>query len=159
MNAVGTKPTSGIRLVRLNGVSKPMAIHRAGFTMLEAVLSTVIIAAIMMGIVGVMFLARNALAGTSTKDDGLSQGQRVMQMITTDLSQAITITEQTDKAVTMTVPDRTGDGQPETIRYAWSGTAGATLTRQVNGGTVAVLAQNVYQFKLTYLVKTITGQP
>ena len=53
--------------------------------------------------------------------------------------------------VVCTVPDRTGDNAPETIRYAWSGTVGTSLTRQRNGGTAEPIATNVQSFTLTYL--------
>jgi hypothetical protein len=48
------------------------------------------------------------------------------------------------------VPDRTGDGNPETIRYAWSGTVGAPLTRQYNGGTAATIIDSVQALSFTY---------
>jgi competence protein ComGC len=128
----------------------------AGFTLLEMALSCVIVGVIMLAIVSTMAIGREGLSGSAILTANASQGSQVVQMITLDVSLATAITEQTATSITMTVPDRDGDGQPETIRYAWSGVAGDPLTRQYNGGTAATLADNVYQFNLTYLIKTLT---
>ena len=55
-------------------------------------------------------------------------GRTAADQMADDLKLALNFTEQTATAVTFTVPDRNGDAQPETIRYAWTG-AGAPLTR------------------------------
>ncbi|MDD4889666.1 MAG: hypothetical protein PHU85_07020, partial [Phycisphaerae bacterium] len=107
--------------------------------------------------VSMLFVAQRAAASNATSAANLSQESAVMQMLTTDLSLATSFTERTDRAVTMTVPDRTGDSQPETIRYAWSGVAGDPLTRQINGGPVVTIGPACYQFNLSYLLKTLTG--
>ncbi len=74
-----------------------------------------------------------------------------------DLQRATGFTERTATAVTFTVPDRTGDGRPETLRYAWSGTAGAPLTLQMNGGSVQNVATNVQQWALSYRTQATTA--
>jgi type II secretory pathway component PulJ len=117
-------------------------------------LSIGIIAILLTATVSTLFVAQRAVASGADSADRTSQESWAMQMITMDVSLATAFTEHTDRAITMTVPDRTGDGQPETIRYAWSGTPGDPLTRQVNGGTAVVLANNVYQLRLTYLTRT-----
>jgi hypothetical protein len=57
----------------------------------------------------------------------------------------------TPTAVTFTVADRNSDGNPETIRYAWGGTAGSGLTRSYNAATAASVADNLATFSLAYL--------
>ena len=128
---------------------------QAGHTLLEVVLALAIVAAIAIGMMGAMLLAQRGTAVAADAGDKTAQQTRAMQMLTTDLGLATAITERTATAVTMTVPDRTGDGQPETVRYAWSGTAGDALTRQFNGGAASIIASNVCQFNLTYLLKTV----
>jgi hypothetical protein len=66
--------------------------------------------------------------------------------------------ERTDKAITFTVADRSGDGAPETIRYAWSGVAGDPLTRSYNGGTATTVAPDVRALNFTYLLQD-SGPP
>lgn len=126
-----------------------------GFTLLEALLSCFIVAIIMGAIVSTMVIAQRGLAAGSLSSNVTSQTARAMQMITLDVGLATAITERTDKAITLVVPDRDNSGQSETIRYAWSGTAGAPLTYQYNNGSAIVLVEKVYQFKLTYLFKTL----
>lgn len=65
-----------------------------------------------------------------------------------DIQLAQSFSENTTTAVTFTVPDRNGDNNPETIRYAWSGNAGDPLTRQYNSGAVVTVAENVHTFHI-----------
>jgi hypothetical protein len=94
-------------------------------------------------------------------DDGTSEAARsavagrAAARVLADLNVATGFTERTAKAVTFTVPDRNGDNQPETIRYAWSGTAGAPLTREYNNGPAAAVADDVKSLDFTYLLRTL----
>jgi len=128
---------------------------RRGFSLLEAVLSTVILSVILAALVSVMLLASRALsaiAGTTVAEAGEAADQ-----LTTDLSLAQAFSQREPNSVTFTVPDRTGDGQGETIRYWWSGVAGQPLMRQVNGGQASAVAGNVHHFNLSYLSRTVRG--
>jgi prepilin-type N-terminal cleavage/methylation domain-containing protein len=129
------------------------------FTLIEVLLSTMITGIIMLAIVSAMRVCGSGLVEAAVVSNTASQTDRAIQMITQDLSVATSITESTATAVTMVVPSRDGDAQPETIRYVWGGTAGNTLTRAYNGGTPATVASNVYQFQLTYLQKTLPAGP
>lgn len=126
----------------------------SGYTLIEVLLSLGIVSLILAATVSMLFVAQQAVASGADSAGRVSRESRAMQMILLDVSLAKGFTERTDRAVTMTVPDRTGDDRDETIRYAWSGTSGDPLTRQVNGGPVVVLAPNVYQLRLTYLLRT-----
>jgi prepilin-type N-terminal cleavage/methylation domain-containing protein len=144
-----------------------------GFTLIEAVVSMAIIAIVLLACGSVLVLAARVMtasaSGTAAQADA---GQAVATQIATDLRLATAFTERTSTAVTFTVPDRNGDGQPETIRYAWYGAGGGnitinsvvygiapnTLIRQFNGGPPATLAERVQAFSFNYLVRTI-GQP
>lgn len=81
----------------------------------------------------------------------------VQRDLLADLERATGFTERTATSATFTVPDRNGDGRPETLRYAWSGTPGAPLTLQMNGGTIQNLATNVQQFQLTYRTRLVAA--
>lgn len=131
---------------------------RGGFTLIEAVLGTAIAVIILAGVVGVMFLAYSGLSSGADKADNMSKQTRAIQMITLDLSLATALSERSTEAVTMVVPDRDGDGQPETIRYRWSGIPGDPLTRQVNGSPAVAIAEDVHQFSLAYLLRTLPAQ-
>ncbi|MFB3892485.1 MAG: hypothetical protein ACE15C_10740 [Phycisphaerae bacterium] len=127
----------------------------AAFTLMEMVLSLGIATILLMGIVGAMFIAQNGMASSAARADCFWQESRATQMIALDAGLATAFTERTSTAVTMIVPPRNGDTQPETIRYAWSGVPGDPLTRQYNGEPPATIASNVHQFNLTYLLRTL----
>lgn len=129
------------------------------FTLLEVMLSTVITGIIMLAMVGAMRVCGIGLAEAAVVSNTASQTDRAIQMITQDLAVATSITESTATAVTMVVPSRDGDAQPETIRYSWGAAAGNDLKRTYNGGTPVTVASNVYQFELTYLRKTLPAGP
>ncbi len=122
--------------------------------------SLIIVATLMTAVGSTMLLASRAIGDSSS--GGIAQTaetNEVVQQIASELGLAVNFTERSDKAVAFSVPDRDGDGQVETIRYAWSGTAGDALTRQYNGGTQAAIAENVHHFNLTYLLKAVTPEP
>lgn len=83
----------------------------------------------------------------------------VLTDITAELGWALQFRELTNTAVTFTVPDRDGDGLPETIRYAWSGQAGEALTRDYNGEGEEDVIKEVDRFALASLKRTLTPPP
>lgn len=129
-----------------------------GHTLLEVMLSTLVLSIVMGAMISTM-----VIAGRAIDDNPITQvaaaGDAVND-VTTDISLAQAVTESTDNAVTLVVPDRDGDGQSETIRYSWSGTPGDPLMRQYNGSPAAVVAGDVYRFNLSYLTTEIVdGAP
>lgn len=126
---------------------------RAGLTLIELVVSLGLVTLVMAACGSVMLLACRGVGQGAATAAGLADGDGLVLQVTADLATALTITEQNARAVTMTVPDRNGDGNPETIRYSWSGTAGADVTRQYNGGAAVAVARNVYRFDLSYLAE------
>ena len=124
------------------------------FTLLEVMLSTVIISMIMMAMVSVMTLSTRCL---NSKGENIIRASDVIDEITTDLNLAMSFSERTDTAVTFTVPDRNNNGQSETIRYFWSGTPGDSIVRTYNGGNEVAVAEDVQYFSLEYILKTIGG--
>lgn len=126
-----------------------------GFTLIEVILSTGIMAIIMTAMMSVMLLTSRTVNSGDGVTGRTAQAQDVVGLIAADMSLAEQFTERTDRAVTFTVPDRDADGDLETIRYAWSGAAGDPLTRQYNGGTVVDVAENVHQFNLAWILKTV----
>lgn len=80
---------------------------------------------------------------------------RALDQITRDLQHATRFIERTSTAMTFTVPDRNGDGLPETIRYAWGGVNGDPLTYELNGVSGGALATNVSQVDFSYLTRRV----
>jgi len=126
---------------------------RRGHTLMEVLISTAIVSIVLGAVVSTMVVAARAVDDAPAK--AVSQAGDATNDVTTDLSLARSVTERSEHAITVSVPDRDGDGQSETIRYSWSGTAGDPLLREYNGGAARVVAQDVHKFDLSYLTTTV----
>jgi prepilin-type N-terminal cleavage/methylation domain-containing protein len=128
---------------------------RRGFTLLELMVSCAVMAVIMVGVMSSVLIAGRGVNHGAPDKSALVAGN-VASLIATELRTALSVTELTPTAVTFTVPPRNGDAAPETIRYAWSGTSGAAVTRQYNGGAAANMIDSVQSFQLTYTRSSTT---
>jgi prepilin-type N-terminal cleavage/methylation domain-containing protein len=123
------------------------------YTLMEVLISISILSVIMAGSTSAIVMALGGIDGSAGNAVRARAAGETLDLVTADLQVATGFTERTATSVTVTVPDRNGDGQPETIRYAWSGQAGAPLTRSVNGGAAESLADNVTYFNVDCLVQ------
>lgn len=128
----------------------PRRHRQRAYTMLEAVISLTISGILLTGLGSTILMASRALPDSSNALRASVAAARVANDMTTELLTAINVTELTPTAVTLTVADRTGDSVDESIRYAWSGTAGAPLTRRYNAGASVAVLDGVNQFALDY---------
>lgn len=126
-----------------------------GFTLMEAVVSVGVTGTLMGGIVSVMSIASHASYNNTEASENTYQARDVVSQITTDLSLAESFSERSSTVAAFKVPDRDGDGLPESVRYSWSGDAGGTLTRQYNGGAVVTVAEDVHHFNLGYITRVV----
>jgi prepilin-type N-terminal cleavage/methylation domain-containing protein len=135
--------------------------HRArgGMTLVEMTMSLVIMAVILAACTSLVMVTGKAASRGTDGNVGAAAtaGRRATSQIVDDLKVATALTERTATAVTMTVPDRDGDGTAETVRYAWSGTPGDPLYRTYNGVTGPV-ASDVRALNFSFLGKTV-GRP
>ncbi len=60
-----------------------------------------------------------------------------------------------NNGIAFTVPDRNGDDVDESIVYRWNGVPGSPLLRRYNGGTWVMVLPSVYEFNLTYDLKSV----
>ncbi len=127
---------------------------RRGQTLAEVLISTAVVSVIMGGMSSVMMLSARTLTNNTVE---VCVSGDAGDQVTTDLKLAQEFSERTATAVTMKVPDRDGDNQPETIRYSWSGASGAPLMREYNGGDPVAVAENVSHFDLSYQTKTVAA--
>ncbi|UCD74311.1 MAG: prepilin-type N-terminal cleavage/methylation domain-containing protein [Phycisphaerales bacterium] len=146
-------PARGSRMVR--SIRRE---RRGGFTLVEMIISLVIVSIIMVGMGGALLMSSQALPGEDSRTDRITAAADVAEQIASELTYAISVTELTSTAVTFTVADRDSDSNPETIRYAWSGTAGDPLTRQYNGGGELDVAEDVHAFDLACDLRTETTE-
>jgi hypothetical protein len=130
-----------------------------GVTMLELVTCLAISSMLVGGLASAIHLAVLSLDSPTGATATTLDTNAAIDQLNADVRVATAFTERTATAITCTVPDRTGDGLPETIRYAWAG-AGSPLTRAVNGlpSPAASLLGNIQSFNLSFLTKTVQPQ-
>lgn len=133
--------------------------RRRGLTLVEVTLTTAVMAVLVGGMASAVLITATALPDDQDPVIGITDGAAAVSGIATDVYGAVSFTERSTQAVTFTVADRDGNGTAETIRYAWSGVAGDPLTRAYNGGPASTAAPDVYNFQLTYDLKSVTEQP
>jgi len=124
-----------------------------GVTLIELVASAAIIAIISLALGSTMLLAVRANQQAAVLSTEIPASQYASQ-VAEDLREATAFVQRSASDVTFTVPDRTGDGVPETIRYAWSGTAGDPLVYQFNNSAPITLAMGIENFDIEYLLRS-----
>ena len=127
--------------------------RRRGLTLAELTVSLGVIATLMVATGSIMAITGRAVAMSATHA-AEARTDDVASTIASDYRLAVNVIENTPTSITFTVADRDGDGVVETIRYAWSGTPGDPLTKQVNAAPPVVVARDVRKFNLRYLTKS-----
>jgi len=132
----------------------------AGHTLIEMVAALAIVGILMLGIASAVLMASRAVDPQNPQLARRAAAEAVERLVR-DLQFATDFHARSSTSVRFVVPDRRRDGDtaPETIRYAWSGTAGDPLTRVYNGSDPAVVIDDVHEFTLTYHLHTVTEQP
>jgi hypothetical protein len=133
---------------------KPCRAAGRAFTLAELLVAFALMAVLMVATAATLALATRALPDANDPSQRVMTSAKVLGNLAEELRSAQYITEQTATAVTFVAPDRNGDGAPEVVRYAWSGTPGDPLTRRANGGAVHTALANVQQFALGYVTAT-----
>jgi hypothetical protein len=95
-----------------------------------------------------ILIALKGIDGSASNAVRARAAIETLDQVAADLQVATSFQERSATAVTFTVADRNGNGQQETIRYAWSGVAGTPVTRSVNGGPAATMAGGVTYFNM-----------
>ncbi|XAL98864.1 hypothetical protein OT109_14900 [Phycisphaeraceae bacterium D3-23] len=139
----------------------PSTRSAAAFSLLEMVLSLTVLSIVFTAVGSVFVLAAKVIPEPgSALASGVEQSRALTQVVE-DLQAARYVTESTTNSVTIVVDDRTGDGLPDRLRYAWAGSAGDPLTLSINGSTPATVAEDVRAFALGYTtedrVDTVAG--
>jgi hypothetical protein len=132
---------------------------RAAFTLVELVASLGAATALMAGISSTLFIALRASNPANTPAGGMLQSLACMSDMAAELQFAQAVTESTSQAVTAVIPDRSdADAIAETVRYAWSGVAGAPLTRSYNGATAVNVIESVQSVTFEYFPAAVAPE-
>jgi prepilin-type N-terminal cleavage/methylation domain-containing protein len=131
--------------------------RRRGYTLIELVVTLATGAMLMAGLSSTLYMATRSLTPDATATSEANRSGLALAQVAADLREALRFVERTDRSITLSVPDRTGDGADDTIRYWWSGASGDPLLYAFNGGPPTVLAYDVHRFKLSALPRTIAA--
>ncbi|QDU90389.1 hypothetical protein Pla175_37930 [Pirellulimonas nuda] len=135
------------------GAVKPF---RRAVSLIELVVAMASAGVLMTGLGVSVALTTRAFRPETNQQYQRSGAALAQRDLLADLRLATGFSERTATAATFTVPDRNGDGRPETLRYAWGGTAGDPLTLAMNGGAPVPLLRGVQGFALSYQTRTIS---
>lgn len=127
-------------------VTRPVT--RRGFTLIEMVVSLTILAVVMTGTYSLVLLASKMVPGRTSPQTCTLEGARTLEQLSADLAYATAVTDLQVSSITFTVPDRTGDGAGESLRYTWSGIAGDSLMYSLNGAAEVPIADDVREFSI-----------
>lgn len=145
---------------------------RGGFSLAEVVFGAGILAMFMLALPTAIRMARNAVPDGTNTASATMDAARVMELMATDIAFAtsvVTTAQYDPNHLTVTVADRNGDGQPETIAYTCAAPPAGTLpappagtlwfTRQYNTAAAVTLLNNVQEFGFTYDTFAVTAPP
>ena len=123
---------------------------RRAITLIEMTTSLVIVSVLLVATGSAIVLASRAMPDRRSGASGLLASSAALEQLNMDLTYATAVGEMGATAIEFTVPDRTGDGAGEVVRYAWDAAPGSPLTRSVNGAAPAAVLDDVHEFALVY---------
>lgn len=126
------------------------------FTMAEMLISLGIFSVLMLGIGAALSISLRAIDNGASPTARTAQNAARVAPMAADLAAATGFNLRAAHAVEFTVPDRTGDSSPDTIRYEWSGKPDDPIARTLNGGTPVAVTAAVGGFDLAYRSHTVT---
>lgn len=131
-------------------------LKRSAHSLVEMVVAMTVTSVLVLGLTSSLIISVKMLPnGDSASTRSLVTAQ-ILDGISTELENAVHITERTSTSFGFTVPDRNGDGIAERIRYSWSAMPNGSLTRQYNGGTPIILADSLQQFTLIPNLRSVS---
>jgi prepilin-type N-terminal cleavage/methylation domain-containing protein len=125
-----------------------------GFTLVELIISSALLTVLLLAGAATASLVRRA--GMSAVGDSSIALSRALTDLRRDIECSTQVSAVSARSITLIVPDRTGDLNPETITYSWSGADGAPLLRTVNAGIAAAVVPSMRSFDLAAETTNVT---
>lgn len=129
---------------------------RGGFTLIETMVSLAIMSVLFVAMGSTVMVAARAMPDAGGPLTAMHSSSTALDVLTRDLALATEITEAGSRVIELKLPDIDADNLGPTVRYEWSGVAGASLTRRVNSGSPIEIARDVHEFVLTYATHDVT---
>lgn len=121
-----------------------------GYTLVEMSVALVATALLTVAMISSMVLSTRGLEVVAGAADHTQSAESLADFMS-ECRLATNIVS-TATGITLTVPDRTGDGSADTIAYTWSGSPGNPLMKAVNGGAASAVLESVDSIALDYKV-------
>ncbi len=121
---------------------------RRALTLVETVMASMVMGIVVASTMSAAHIVLSGASSLEAKNNATNDLALAMLRLRNELRFALTITELTDKTISFTVFDIDGDDVDDILRYAWSGTTGDPLTRQINMDSPTTLVQNCTRFDL-----------
>lgn len=128
---------------------------RTAFTLVEMLVSAALLSVIMLAVGSVFRLAARTLPGAAGVTEPVVAAALSLEPLTSELRAAISVKARTSTDITFSIPDTTGDGLAEGVRYTWDGT-GSPLMRQLNEDAPAAVTGPLADFAFSYVVVPVT---
>lgn len=129
---------------------------RRAFTLIELLMAVGLVGVLAVGVGGTLALAVRAVPTAKSVSSGASASASVLARLSTELELATGINGAGPAFIEFVVPDRTGDGADDVIRYEWDGKTPGSLFRTLNYASPQALITDVSDFGLTYRVSSLT---
>ncbi len=147
------------RLHCAKGLKSSLKQRRHGFTLIEVSVGLIASSFLLLGMAGSLYVATQANRVDLGPFRNSSQAAYALDEVTRELSYATAVRSvMAARSVEVDIPDRTGDGVADVLRYEWSGTAGAPLQRVFNGGAATSVMPALQAFNLQPTSRTVTEQ-
>ncbi len=129
-----------------------------GYSLVELAITLPTVAILTLGMSAAVLVSVRSIPHPGSLITANTEATRVLERLERDLRCAVEILTQEDREIRFRVPDRNGDGLPETIRYWWSGVSGTPVFRQVNAHAAEVLLGQAANFELEYQTEDVSRQ-
>ncbi|CAG0996336.1 hypothetical protein PHYC_02586 [Phycisphaerales bacterium] len=123
---------------------------RRAYTLVEVIISITILSVILLGAQSAVLLAAKSVPSPDDQSAAASAAGDALSSLADDIAVATAFSVRSPSEVEFTVPDRTGDDKPDTIRYSWSGKPGQPLTMSINGAAATSIVPAVQILELLY---------
>jgi hypothetical protein len=140
--------------------------RRAGVSLLELNQSLAVTSVLLGGVAAALVLASRSVEAIPAPAERASKAAEAAREIAADLMLATSAPLRTADRVQVTVPDRDGDGAPESITYAWRrvsgppsapGAPGDPIVRTYNDGPATIVLDAADRFDLSYHTRSVQG--
>jgi hypothetical protein len=127
-------------------------------TLVETAVSLAILSIVATAIGSAILIAGKAVPDGSGPAQCAIRAAAAADRIAAEVQYATAVTVHTEKCIEFVLPDRNGDGNPDTVRYEWSGAGGDPLTCTWNKGAARAVLMDVRQFQLACDLRIVSRQ-